>query len=251
MHQRIDFYHDKARSPRLREGLDKDQAIVIAQEKAFTNMVDLFQFKQHLRDEMRPLVRSGVTVGVTANTFVPPADYRHLVNLEAVIDGVLVKDIRPMNYAESGPNEGNAFTEPAPDYPRWNESSTGILIECGAGVVSSVAIDYIRRPLTPYYSQQTIVAGPTVLSVGQTYFVQSGSVTHNTVTYSAGDDTRPGDTFVAANTALTGTGSVVKIQNCELGETCHEELCKIAAAIISGTVEDYSRFQVMAIQAKR
>lgn len=251
MHLRVDFYHDKVRSPRLRQDLDKDQAIAIAQEKAFSSMVDLFQFKQYLRDEMRPLVRSGVAATVAANTFTLPADYRHLLDMRAVIDGVLRRDIRSMNYSENGPVEDNAFTEPEPEYPRWRESSSGITIICGTGVVSSVEIDYIRKPLIPYYSQTSILAGPSVLTLGQTYYVQQGTVTHNSVVYSAGNDTRPGDTFVAANTALTGTGTVVQIQNCELGESCHEELCKIAAAIISGTVEDYSRFQVMAIQAKR
>lgn len=251
MHQRIDFYHDKVRSPRLREDLDKDQSISIAQEKAYNTMVDLFQFKQHLRDEMRPFVRKNVAVTVTSNSFTLPADYRHLLDVRAVIDGVLRTDIRSMNYSENGPVEGNAFTEPDPEYPRWQESEAGITILCGAGVVSSVQIDYLRRPATPYYSQTPILAGPSVLILGQMYYVEQGTVTHNSVVYSAGNDTRPGDTFVAANTALTGTGTVVRIQNCELGESCHEELCKIAAAIISGTVEDYSRFQVMAVQAKR
>jgi uncharacterized protein (UPF0212 family) len=50
-----------------------------------------------------------------------------------------------------------------------------------------------------------------------------------------------GQTFVAANTALTGTGTVINIVNCNLPEHTHEEIAKLAASIIIGEVSDYNK----------
>jgi len=257
MHKRVKFYVDQTRSPRLDPQLHIDQSLNIANEKFFSVLVDTFQLLEYVRDEMKPLVFADAACTFTGNIIDFPAGYRHLLSLAVQIDNVWINFPVQMSYGEKSATFDNAFTEPVSEEPLYIESKTGITIyndgNTFTGTINAVKMDYLGTPPQMYYSQTNILTGPAVLTIGQTYYVYQGTIVSNAVTYN-GENINPtgiGDAFVAASTAFTGAGIVRAIQNCVLGETCHEEICKGAAAQISCTFEDWSRMQEMALQDKR
>lgn len=246
MHKRIDFHLDKVRSARLDPDLHKDQSLNISQEKMFSTLVDTFQLKEYIRDELKPLVKNDAPVTFVGSIIAFPSDYRHLIGLAVWIDGVKVDWPVQQSYDEKSQSFDNSFASPQDDEPNYIESDGGLNVYTAGGSITQATMDYIRAPKTIYYSQ-TFLNNTATLVVGTMYYVQTGSVVYNSVTYNQGD------TFVAVIgfTSFTGTGTLAAIQNCELGPTCQEEICKIASAIISGTLDDYGRFQVKAEEGKR
>lgn len=256
-HKRVKFYVDYTRSPRLDPQLHIDQSLNISMEKFFSVLVDTFQLKEYIRDEMKPLVFNDQSCTFSGNIINFPSGYRHLLGLQVQINGVWIVFPVQMGYGEKSPVFENSFTEPIASEPQYIESNDGLTIynegRSFTGTINAVKMDYIGTPPQMYYSQNNILAGPSVLTIGQTYYVYQGTIVSNSVTYT-GENINPtgiGDSFVATSTAFTGTGIVRAIQNCVLGETCHEEICKGAAAMILGTFEDWSRMQEMALQDKR
>jgi len=235
---------DKVNSPRFSKVM-RDTALNVSQDKFFNTYCDTFQLDQYTRDAMRPLVKSGIAVTVVGTTITYPTDYRYMVGLTLTIDGVQKYWPREMLYSEKGPDFENSFEVPTAEYPKVIEDATGLKVFCGSGTISAATMDYLIQPNEILYSTTAIVAGPTVLTIGATYYVSSSSVVHNAVTYTAGQ------TFVAVSTVLTGAGTVYLIQNCQFGVGCHEELCKVAAAVLSGITEDQLRFQIKSLEGKR
>ncbi len=99
---------------------------------------------------------------------------------------------------------------------------------------------YLKTPPQVYRGETEITAGANVLLATKEYYVTAGTVVHNNVTYRGEDPNIPGsgDTFVAVNTSMTGAGKVVLIVSCILPDSTHEEICKTAAGILAGTVDD-------------
>lgn len=244
MHKRIDFHMDKVKSPRLSKDT-KDQALNLTIDKFIVTFTDTFQIDQYSRDCLRPLVKADYPVTVAGNVITYPADYRQMLGLTLTIDGVVKYWTRDMLFNEKGPNLENSFTVPTPEYPSAIESAAGLKVLCGSGVVSVALMDYVIQQTDVLYSSTTISAGPAVLTVGSIYYVETAPVFHNSVQYAVGDS------FTAVGTALSGAGTVALIRNCQLGTSCHEEICKVAAAVISGTLGDMERFQVKAVEGKR
>jgi hypothetical protein len=168
-----------------------------------------------------------------------------MVGLTLTIDGVQKYWPREMLYSEKGPDFENSFETPTAEYPKVIEDATGLKVFCGSGTISAATMDYLIQPTAILYSNTAITSGPTVLTVGATYYVTAATVFHNSVQYAVGDS------FTAVNTAFGGTGTVYLIQNCQFGQGCHEELCKVAAAVLSGITEDQLRFQIKSLEGKR
>lgn len=94
-------------------------------------------------------------------------------------------------------------------------------------------LKYLKRPVMIVLSSSAIVAGANVLIIGATYEVDTGAnVTHNSVTYSAGD------TFIAVNNVLGGAGAVSTVGDCDLADHTHNEIVKTAIALYLGSVDD-------------
>lgn len=235
---------DQSNSPRLTKVMI-DTALNVTQDKFINVGIDTFQIDQYTRDYMRPIVKNSFAVTVAGNVITFPADYRGMIGLTLTIDGVTKYWTREILYNEKGPDFENSFMEPAPEYPSAIESSAGLTIYCGAGVVQSATMDYVVQQNEIQYSDTALVAGPAILTVGQVYYVFSGPVSHNSISYSAGQS------FTAVNAAFSGAGVVYLIVNTQLGAGCQEELCKVAAALISGTLGDVERFKIKAVEGKR
>lgn len=244
MHSRVDFHMDKVASSRFSKA-QRDTALNVAQDKFINVFIDTFQLDQYTRDAMRPLVKPASSVVLVGNVITYPADYRAMVGITLTIDGLVRYLTREMLYNEKGPSFDSSFEEPTAEYPKVIEDATGLRVYCGTGVVTAASMDYIVQPTEILYSSTAITQGANVLTVGNTYYVTATTVTHNAVSYVVGD------TFVAVNTMMLGTGTVYQIRNCQLGIGCHEELCKVAAAVLSGITEDQLRFQIKSMEGKR
>lgn len=243
---------DHVNSARLRRS-DVDQALNDTYDKFINTFVDTLQMDQYSRDCMRPLMKNNAAVTLSGNVITFPSDYRQMVGLTLTIDGSTNYWPREMLYNEKGPSFSNSFTEPVSEYPTALEDQSGLRIYCGTGVLSAATMDYVIQQTDILYSD-TAIQAPTLtgLTVGATYYVESGTVIHNSVTYSAASGAgRLGDSFVAVNTIINGTGTVALIQNCQFGQQCHEEMCKVAAAIVSGIIGDRERFGIKALEGKR
>lgn len=251
LHSRVNGHMDKPNSARFSKARI-DFALNVMQDKFINTFVDTFQLDQYTRDAMRPLVKNAASVTVANNVISFPADYRAMVGLTLTIDGNTKYWPREMLYSEKGPDFENSFTEPTSEYPQVLEDVSGLRVYCGSGTVSAATMDYIVQPQAILYSSIAISAtSATALTVGVTYFVYSGTVTHNSVSYMANSEVPV--TFVAVNTTLVVpvAGTVYAIQNCQLGPNCQEELCKTAAALLAGITEDQIRFQIKAMEGKR
>lgn len=203
-----------------------------------------FQFIQRVRDDLRTLVKV-LPITPSGNLISYPSDYRHEVSFDAVIDGSQVSS-RAVTYNELRIAAKNSFQEPTVAYPVHYEDQNGINVEFGGtGTFSSGILTYLKAPTQVSVSETPITAGPTVLTVGQTYYVTIGTVTHNAVNYTVGQ------TFVAVNTVLTGTGTVINIVNCDLPDHTHEEICKLAGYILTGTVDQWNKSQQLEREANK
>lgn len=244
MHARVKFHLDQQNSARFTK-TTIDTSLNVEQDKFINVGVDTIGLDQYTADYMRPLVKLAAAVTVVSNVIAYPADYRGMLGLTLTIDGVTKYWTRKMLYSEKGPDFENSFTAPDPSHPAAIESSAGLTIFCGTGTVSAATMDYVMMQTDILYSTTAITAGPAVLTVGLVYYVFAATVFHNSIQYAVGQS------FTAVNTAFGGTGTVYLIQNSQLGPGCHEELCKAAAAELSGITGDVERFKIKGMESKR
>jgi hypothetical protein len=232
---------DRARSARFTE-IEKDNAVNTAIDQFFYDRYDnikqhkmySFEFIQRVRDDLRTLVKTA-PLTPSGNLVTYPSDYKHELSFDTIVNGIQ-KSSRMVSYDEYRIIKSNTFQEPTIEYPVHFEDQNGINVDFGGtGTFSSAILTYLIAPAIVFVSTVPIVAGPAVLTIGLTYYVTTNTVTHNAITYQVGQ------TFIAVNTALTGIGTVINIVNTDLPVSTHEELAKLAASIIIGEVENYSK----------
>jgi hypothetical protein len=256
--ERVDFYMDTTRNGRF-SFLDYKKGVNDAIEKFITDMFGDkeskspygFQENQQIRDNLYTLITTAtptVSTGTSVvteygDTFIQnlitfPADYHTFVALSTIIGGY-TNYAKPITFNNRGPLFLDSFRKPSNTQAYYNETSTGLSIYRGAtGTLTTAALTYIKTPAE--YSIGTeanlINAGAGVLSLSTAYIAVETSV-HNGVTYN------PGTQFTSVNNNLT-SGQVILASNtttCDLPAKTHEEIAKMAAAIMSGVISDYSR----------
>lgn len=242
MHTRLEYYVDKSKSPRFLSDFHYDQSLNIAQDKIIQDKYDNikqhkmygFQVVQKVRDDLRTIIKT-VPIVPVGNVLAYPADYLYEVALAVTIDGVEYSSTS-VAYNRVNIQNDNTFTEEIKEEPTHIEDQNGIKVMFGtAGTFTTANLSYLSIPPVMSKGLIDITQGPTALVIGQTYYVTVGTVTHNAVVYTVGQS------FVAVNTVLTGTGTVIFIVNCILSVSCHEELCKQAAQILIGSVEGWNQ----------
>lgn len=240
-HTKMDLWLDRPRSARFLAA-DRDSALNSAADRLLRDRYDnirrdtgfSFESTQRLRDELRTLIQVS-TLTPVGNIITYPTDYRHEILLQVTIDGEL-KGSRPTTYDELESIKVNPFEKPKIDRVRHLESGLTAEVFFGTfGTFSAATLHYIKQPVDVFRGTTSILAGPTVLTVGTLYYVDAGPVIHNGITY------QTGQTFTAVNNTLTGAGSVIVIVNSELPENMHEEQARIAASILAGDTADYNR----------
>lgn len=264
--ERVYLYMDTTRNARF-NFTDYSKAVNDAIEKfvidQFGNEANQgaysFQSNQQIRDNLFTLIKTAtptITTGTTITTdygastpnhINNPTDYFCLIAIQTLIGGITTY-ARPTTYNELLPLIEDSFKQPTNSRPYYIEDATGYNIYRGTtGTLTTATLTYIKEPAT--YScgteGQLIDDGVGVLTIGLDYIATQTSV-------NAGTTYNPGDQFTAAGTTLT-SGQVILASNtttCDLPEKTHEDIAKMAAAILSGTVSDFNRSAFAGKEAK-
>ena len=251
MHDRVDFWVDKVKAPRYKRAT-RDAALNVAIDFYIKDRYDniknrtseySFEIVERVREELNTLLVDEFPLPVTTNFSVEPPDFLYHILTYVEIQGQRSLSVLK-GYVENDLSE-NSFSKPNKKQPIHRRVSNGFKFDAGLYTVSNAFMWYIKYPDVVKFNENAILAGPTVLTIGLDYYVFAGPVTHNGITYNTGD------VFTAATTAMTGTGTVNLLTNCNLPKSTHEEVCKIAASVLSGTFEDYQKSQKMNQEALR
>lgn len=245
-HNRVDFWIDKVNSPRFKK--DKyDAAINIAINDFINDRYEnikmakgyAFQTIQKVRDELRTLIPDTLNIAPAADIFQLPIDYLHEVLLQVTISGKKVLS-EFASFNELVDLADNGFLDTTDEYPRHIERGNQFEVRHGIGNFTMAHLDYIKMPAIVKRGSTAILPGPAVLTIGRDYVNTTvDTVVHNGVTYEQFDG------FTAVNTVLAGAGSVVLVTNCNLPPQTHEEICKMAAQVLTGTVENYDKRKII------
>lgn len=243
----VAFLNDRESSPRFDdESYMKaiNQAILALVEDRLDNIKKpkrySFEQVQRVRDELYTLVPPTLSIVPVGNTLAYPSNYNYFLKLQCTIDGVTTY-ARPTSYNESGPLLENPFKRPSNTKTYFDQNKDGFFIYRGAtGSFTAGLLDYVKNPDTVSIGKASDQIGPgaVVLTIGQDYVVYEDAV-HNGVSYAEGS------IFTAATTVLTSGVVILNslIVNCNLPVKMHQEVCRLAAAIMSGAVEDFSKKQ--------
>lgn len=264
--ERIDFYLDTTRSARYPFSAYNDAVNDVIEkyiEDLFGDMnsknIYGFEVIQQVRDKLftliataTPAITTGTTITTRYDSFIPnhiayPADYFTFVALQPIIDGYTVYT-SPTDYNEIGPLLEDSFRKPSNVAPVHIEDSTGVSIyRDSSGTITSATLTYIKAPaiFTIGTEANLIDAGAGVLTAAASYIATEISV-HNSITYPIGTQ------FTAANTNLT-SGQVILASlttTCDLPEKTHNDIAKMAAAVMSGVTSDFNRSAFVEKQSK-
>ena len=249
MFRRIDSHSDKARAPRWSITDNYLFALNVAMSTFINDRVDnireqrkkyAFETAQRIKDDLRTIVKSSLPITPINGILTVPLDYRYEVGVEVFINGKRTNSV-PVTHNELPVLKDNLHTRPSKDRPVHYVDMDGFHLLAGEpGLITVGIISYIIEPSQMYLaedpadrttglSQDSLVA----LIVGATYYVIT-TAEHNTIFYN------PGDTFVAVTTVLT-SGTVHYIVNCQLPAHTHEEICLMAAEILTGRAQKYEK----------
>lgn len=239
---------DRTKSARFDEQLKILPAIDLAIRQKFNDGCKDFQKNQVIRDYMSQLIVHRLAiVPVNINEIPYPDDYVHEVAFSILVDGKELS-CRSATYNEINSLDWNAFTKPNDQLGLEQsykiEANRRQYVSFEGTAFTNSFLSYIRNYKTPAKGTTQIVAGPTVLTIGLTYYVNLGTVTHNIVTYNTGD------TFIAVSTVMTGVGNVLLIQNSEIGSSQHEAICQIAASDLLQNIEKFTNSQFKTQESK-
>jgi len=217
-----------------------------------------FQAIQQIRDNLYTLIKSTSPTVTTlsnhntqyysfgVNHINNPADYYEFVALETLIGGVSTY-ARPTTYNELGPLLEDTYKHPTNKQPFYLDDSTGYKIYREAtGTLTSATLTYIKTPATYSCGTQSQLIGPgNNLTLGLDYIAVQTSV-NNLVTYQSGQLFNAGSIQLVSGQVILASNTTTT----DLPEKTHNEIAKIAASIMSGTITDYPRSQFAEKEAK-
>lgn len=254
MYDRVSRLIDRAKSPR-HDDVDyidsintaiwrivKDRTAPIRINRSYS-----YEAAQRIKDELYTIVPPPATGAPVSDLVAVPNDYYYYLLLYITIDGV-EQFCKPTTYNEIGPLFDDPFAKPTTVKPYFTQQSNGFRLHKGtSGAFGNYRLYYIKRPAVVSIGQEKNKIDSTgSLSIGVTYYVYEQAV-HNSITY------YPGDTFVAANTTLS-SGIVISaafVVNCDLPDNMHDEICALAASLLSGQVEDFGKKQSLDIDVEK
>lgn len=197
------------------------------------------QSNERIRTELSNiLIRDFTGVAIVGNTFSLPANHRYTLRIKATIDGK-ESTVYPTDYNRVY----DSFDKPTAEIPYYNEHSTGIDIEHNGTTLQGIKLSYFRKPQVIDKDSFVTVSG-SIIS-GATYFVDGNdTVTYNGTVYGKSEIAGRFFTGIVGITTYLGTGLVYRIYNSELNEIVHFEICKLAAGLIEGEVEQFAQKSV-------
>ena len=271
LHFKTKFYLDSERSPRFEVSqVDKalNSAITDIVLDRYHNIREqqrkyAFQTSQRLRDELYTLVLKKDNLTAT-DDLIPvaqfPTDYMLTLIIIANVSGQTIHTI-PITYDELSVVELDPFSRPSITWPERIyriESSEGIKIIFGnVGRLIDATMYYIKKPATVDIGTEVndtatiLLVGETVIAYVDTVLTmkRSGAPSFN---YSLKQGaklvigTAGSEIYANLKTGIVYKGSV----ECDLPEVIHEEICRKAAGILSGNVENYNREKSLEIDEK-
>lgn len=260
IHQKSKFYLDSVRSPRFPHST-VDKAVNTAINTIVNDRYDAirraekdgsFQVSQRLRDEIYTLVYPGTVTPVAGTKrFDIKAVYKTywlLASMKVNISGKEINTI-PLTYDELNVIEVNPFSRPSIDYPERVyriEAYDGVTVDFGPiGNLNSASIYFIKEPVTVELGtvlEAGVIENSTMIICymdGQIdYKDENGNVTESHFLKEGEELT----IYTPGGYAEIVSGIYVKdYVNSDLPTMLHEEICKEAAKVLSGTVENYDR----------
>lgn len=185
-----------------------------------------FERYERIRKELGDIVVYLPTLApTTPNLFTFPTDLRFTLLAYSTVGGVeRLLDISPLDESD---REQNDFLKADTFYSYAREVGRTYMVTTAPGTVATnLKLHYIKYLTDIVLNDAVITAGAAVLTIGQKYFVVTGTVTHNAINYTKEQF------FTAANTALAGTGQVALYTDTVMPVTSHEEICRRAASAL-------------------
>ena len=208
------------------------------------------QSSERVRAELYTLVPAPVSATTVTGIVPYPADYYYYLRMSIFTNATAVTDCIPTNYGEVGLLDENPFKRPTLIKPYFNELATGLQVENGGTATFNYSLYYVKNPATISIGyERDKISTVTALTNAVVYYVYEDATYNATVTtgggatVTAGQVLQAGETFTATGANLL-TGTVIintKIVECDLPVNLHEEICLLAAAKLSGDVEDYNK----------
>lgn len=242
--ERVRFHINRTQSPRM-DDRRFNQAIQIATSDFILDRVDNikrlrkaygFETATRVREELQSLTKRVSLNLPVVNIINLPTDYMYEVGLEVDKGNGFYVNSAPVSISELLGSYSNVHYRPTSENPCHVQHGLTIEISTGGmNKIKDVILWYIKQWSHPFINDNLIQPGNN-LTVGEEYYSES-IVNHNGLTYPAGV------VFTATSTLLT-SGTVKNVKNLPLPDIAHEEICKRAAAIYAGTVENFQRNQL-------
>jgi len=267
MRERIDQYVDRTRTAR-HEDISYYNAINAAINMILKDRLEPIRLRrkysvqrtQRIRDELYTLVSTTTPTLMVANNLVPfPADYYYFLQLDITISSVIYS-ASITSYNELGPLKENPFMKPSAVKPYFVETATDLRVYWDDSGLLTYELIYIKQPaLVSIGEERDKISTVVALTAATVYYVYEDATYAATVTtgtgavVTSGQVLAAGETFTATGANLL-TGIVIntaKVVNSDFPVNMHEEICKQAAEIMEGTVEQFAKKQALAVDVEK
>ncbi len=160
MEDRVRFYLNQQKSPRIEQGFHINQALNIAQTKFIEDRVDnikkakqrgssyYFEAVERVKSELYTIVVNTGFVPPVGNTVAIPTDFFYELNLQVILDGEMYWSTSK-TYNEYQEISRNSFTAPNIEFPVHIRSNNGVVVDYGVvGLFSNSNLIYLKNPVT-------------------------------------------------------------------------------------------------------
>jgi hypothetical protein len=264
IHNKIRVLLDNEDSPRHRpKNIDEiiNTAIALIVDDRYDNEKQekgqkkySFQSSAKLRDQLYTLVKKSgwiVAEGDTIPSTGYPSDFNYLIGPNVDVSGIETHAL-PLAYDEESTIHLDPKRRPSIIYPPrvyYIEYQSGLRIIWGAqGALIRAQLYYLKKPAVVSYGveipvDETLVQGAQIIGVTDSVVYKrlvASPEDFTTVSIASGETYAVPVDVLYVFTFQSGI-SVKNAVNCDLPNNMHEEVSRRAAALISGTVENYNK----------
>lgn len=202
-----------------------------------------FQSSQRLRDKLYTLIAPTVHGAPSAGNIINmPDNYYYLTLVQAkVVDNItgesVKNNIREISYGEEGLIDRNPFKKPRiyKTYLNERDGYWQAFIPDNS-TFTEYWLDYLKRPalVTIGFEDDKINQGGLIV-INQKYYVYDECISNGVIHHD-------GELFTATSTGALTSGTVIpfaKVVNCDLPIKVHDEVNRLAAAILMNSLDNY------------